>query len=123
MSKNKRRLLVVDDNIDFADIVVTAAEARGFEVRVAGNGRRATELCRSFIPDTVVLDIVMPDMDGMEFMDWLAKNGYEPQLIVISGYSRYTDLAKKMAGLKGLTLAAVLPKPVRLPLLVAALDA
>lgn len=122
MNGQPKHVLVVDDNAEFADIVVAAAQREGFTARIATNGLKAIELCREFAPDTIVLDIVMPEMDGMEFIDWLAKNGYRVRLIIISGYSRYTDLAEKMASIKGLTLAAVLPKPVRLPQLIAAIN-
>lgn len=122
MTEAGKRVLVVDDNLEFADIVVTAAERSGFSVRAAGNGLEAIRLCAEFSPDTIILDIVMPEMDGMEFIEWLAANDYPAHVIVISGYSRYTDLAEKLASAKGLRLIAVLPKPMRIPDLLAAIN-
>jgi CheY-like chemotaxis protein len=121
MTQAPQRVLVVDDNKDFAAVLVTAIERQGLTVRVAANGLKAIELCRDFAPDTIVLDIVMPEMDGMEFIGWLAREAYRARLIIVSAHSRYTDLAEKMADIKGLTIAAVLPKPVRLPVLMAAI--
>lgn len=122
MTAAPRRVLVVDDNKDFAEVIVTAVERAGLAVRVAGTGLKAIELCREFVPDTIVLDIVMPDMDGVEFIGWLAETGYQARIIVVSAHSRYIDLAEKMAGVKGLTIAAVLSKPVRLPTLLAVIN-
>jgi two-component system OmpR family response regulator len=122
MTAAPRRVLVVDDNNDFAAVVVTAVERHGLSVRVAANGLKAIELCGEFAPDTIVLDIVMPEMDGMEFIAWLAQSNYHARLIIVSAHSRYTDLAEKMADIKGLTITAVLPKPVRLPVLMAAIN-
>lgn len=122
MTEEQRRVLVVDDNKDFAAVIVTAVQRHGFAVRVAESGLKATGMCREFRPDIIVLDIVMPDMDGMEFIAWLAQTGYEARLIIVSAHSRYTDLAEKLAQLKGVTIAAVLPKPVRLPVLMAAIN-
>ncbi len=121
MTAEARRVLVVDDNKDFAAVIVTALERQGYTVRVAESGLKATTICRDFAPETIVLDIVMPDMDGVEFINWLAKDGYEARLIIVSAHSRYTDLAEKMASIRGVTIAAVLPKPVRLPILMAAI--
>jgi len=121
MTAEARRVLVVDDNKDFAAVIVTALERQGYTVRVAESGLKATTICRDFAPETIVLDIVMPDMDGVEFINWLAKDGYEARLIIVSAHSRYTDLAEKMASIHGVTIAAVLPKPVRLPILMAAI--
>jgi len=123
MQAEKSRVLVVDDNKDFAEVLVKAIELDGREVRVAGSGLKAIEICRDFAPETIVLDIVMPDMDGVEFIGWLAKSGYHAKIIICSAHSRYTDLAEKLAGVKGLSIAATLSKPVRLPTLLAALAA
>jgi CheY-like chemotaxis protein len=123
MTSTPRRVLIVDDNKEFAEVITTAVERGGYAVRVAKTGLKAIELCRDFAPEAIILDIVMPEMDGVEFIDWLAKTGYVAQLIIVSAHSRYTDLAEKLAAVRGLTIAAVLPKPVRLPVLMAALKA
>lgn len=119
MTAEPRRILVVDDNKEFAEVIVTAVERAGMSIRAAASGFKAIEVCREFAPDTIILDIVMPDMDGVEFIGWLAENGYQARIIIVSAHSRYTDLAEKMAGVKGLSIAAVLPKPVRLQALLA----
>ena len=63
MSK-KKKVLVVDDEPDFAAIVQTNLEKEGFEVEVAYNGVEGLEKVQASPPDAIVLDIMMPEMDG-----------------------------------------------------------
>jgi two-component system alkaline phosphatase synthesis response regulator PhoP len=60
----KKKVLVVDDEPDFAAIVQTNLEKEGFEVEVAYNGVEGLEKVYSNPPDAIVLDIMMPEMDG-----------------------------------------------------------
>lgn len=61
------RILVVDDERDIADMLEQVLKKDGFDcVRAAYSGRDAIDVCRSFEPDAVVLDIMLPDMDGIE---------------------------------------------------------
>ena len=60
----KRRILVVDDEPDFAAIVQGNLEKEGFEVEIAYNGVEGLEKVRSNPPDAIVLDVMMPEMDG-----------------------------------------------------------
>jgi two-component system alkaline phosphatase synthesis response regulator PhoP len=59
-----KRVLVVDDEPDFAAIVQTNLEKEGFEVEVAYNGVEGLEKVYANPPDAIVLDIMMPEMDG-----------------------------------------------------------
>jgi len=60
----KKRILVVDDEPDFAGIVQTNLEKEGFEVEVAYNGIEGLEKVKANPPDAIVLDIMMPEVDG-----------------------------------------------------------
>ena len=60
----KKKVLVVDDEPDFAAIVQTNLEKEGFEVEVAYNGVEGLEKVHASPPDAIVLDIMMPEMDG-----------------------------------------------------------
>ena len=60
----KKRILVVDDEPDFAAIVQENLEKEGFEVEVAYNGIEGLEMVRANPPDAVVLDVMMPEKDG-----------------------------------------------------------
>ena len=62
----KKRILVVDDEPDFAGIVQTNLEKEGFEVEVAYSGVEGLEKVKANPPDAIVLDIMMPEMDGYQ---------------------------------------------------------
>jgi CheY-like chemotaxis protein len=62
-------VLVVDDDEDNIRIISTMLLARGYEVRLARNGRGAVESIRQQRPDLVLLDVMMPGMDGMQVLD------------------------------------------------------
>ncbi len=62
----KKRILVVDDEPDFCSIVQMNLEKEGFEVELAYSGVEGLEKVRANPPDAIVLDIMMPEMDGYE---------------------------------------------------------
>ncbi len=62
----KKRILVVDDEPDFASIVQGNLEKEGFEVEVAYNGVEGLEKVHANPPDAIVLDVMMPEKDGYE---------------------------------------------------------
>jgi two-component system, OmpR family, alkaline phosphatase synthesis response regulator PhoP len=64
MSKSK--ILLVDDEPDILELIGYNLEKEGYEVHTASNGREAVDLARKIIPDLILLDVMMPEMDGME---------------------------------------------------------
>ena len=60
------RVLVVDDDTNITDLVGTALRYEGFEVHLAHAGRAAIDAVTSFRPDLIVLDVMLPDLDGFE---------------------------------------------------------
>ncbi|MGB5985406.1 MAG: response regulator [Desulfobacterales bacterium] len=62
----KKRILVVDDEPDFASIVQADLEREGYQVEVAYNGAEGLEKVKASPPDAIVLDVMMPEMDGYE---------------------------------------------------------
>ena len=67
-------ILVVDDNADNVNIAREILLSRGFEVRVAYNGPSALASVEQQRPDLVLLDVMMPQMSGMEVLDRLRAN-------------------------------------------------
>lgn len=63
---SKQKILLVDDEKDILELVSFNLEKEGYEVQTALNGRKALELARQSTPDLVLLDVMMPEMDGME---------------------------------------------------------
>ncbi|MBW2610239.1 MAG: response regulator [Deltaproteobacteria bacterium] len=60
----KKRILVVDDEPDFASLVQGNLEKEGFEVEIAYDGVEGLEKVKANPPDAIVLDVMMPEMDG-----------------------------------------------------------
>jgi len=70
----KKRILVVDDEPDFVAIVQSNLEKEGFEVDVAYNGAEGMERVKASPPDCIVLDVMMPEMDGFKVCQELKKD-------------------------------------------------
>ncbi|HRH35415.1 MAG TPA: response regulator transcription factor [Catalimonadaceae bacterium] len=64
--KNGLKALVVDDDADILDLLQYNLSKEGFEVRTAENGKKAIEVAKAFQPNLILLDIMMPVMDGVE---------------------------------------------------------
>ncbi|MFO0612414.1 MAG: hybrid sensor histidine kinase/response regulator [Polyangiaceae bacterium] len=90
-----KRILIVDDNADLAELLSLALEQRGFEIAVAHDAPSALELWRSFTPDAAILDLGLPGRDGLALArDIRNEHGLRPALIVASGYGRRRDLER-----------------------------
>lgn len=60
------KILIVDDEEDILEFLEYNLRKENFEVRTAGSGRRAIEIATEFRPDLIILDVMMPEMDGIE---------------------------------------------------------
>lgn len=94
-SANRRRVLVVDDEpmvTDWLKMIIEQAGNRngGYEVRSAAIGSRATEIFKTWRPDVVLIDIVLPDVDGIDLLRQLKTIDATPEMIVISGVGTIT---------------------------------
>ncbi|HET6541586.1 MAG TPA: response regulator transcription factor [Chryseolinea sp.] len=65
-NKQMHKVLVVDDEEPILELLKYNLEKNGYEVKTAQDGARAVDIARKFIPDLVLLDIMMPKMDGVE---------------------------------------------------------
>lgn len=83
-----RRILVVDDNTDGAELLALALGQQGHEVRVAHDGPSALVLTQSFVPELALLDIGLPGMDGHELAVRLREQlkSDTPTLVAMTGY-------------------------------------
>ena len=76
-SKQSQKVLVVDDEEPIRELLKYNLQKTGFEVKTAGDGEQAVDIAKKFLPDVVLLDIMMPKMDGVETCRRLRDN---PQL-------------------------------------------
>src|SRR6478736_5214291 len=65
-NKTSQKVLVVDDEEPILELLKYNLEKQGYEVRAASNGQEAVDIAKKFHPDLVLLDIMMPKMDGVE---------------------------------------------------------
>ena len=107
-----KRLLICDDEPAFGRFVRNVAEDLGYAVRVTTDGQQFIEAYGSFEPTTIVLDMIMPGMDGNELVLWLAQQKCTARVIIITGYTPdYATHAKTLAEFKGLGPVTTLHKP------------
>ena len=92
-------VLVVDDNEDNLQIMSRILLGRGFEVRTARDGKSALRSLEQQLPDVVLLDIMMPEMDGIEVLDRIRANPQSATLpvILVTGKGQDEDV---LAGYK-----------------------
>jgi CheY-like chemotaxis protein len=87
------RLLIVDDNIDAADLLGELLRTHGYQVQVATSGDRAVALLADFAPDAAILDIGLPGMDGYELARRIRadRRHGRMRLVALTGYGRDVD--------------------------------
>ena len=62
-------ILLVDDEPDILDIISYNLKAEGYKVKTASSGREGVEKAKKYHPDLILLDVMMPEMDGIEGQD------------------------------------------------------
>jgi DNA-binding response OmpR family regulator len=77
-----KKILVVDDNQALCKLIDTYLTQEGFEVFTAGNGQEALYIARREKPDLIILDIMMPEMNGYEFMQVYNHEANTPVIIL-----------------------------------------
>lgn len=109
------KILVVDDEPDFREMIAIALEGAGYEVVSAGNGRECLVKAREQRPDGIILDIMMPEMDGFKACKELKNNPDTERIPILI----LTGLGEKLSSTRyarnmGLSLEAedFLEKPI-----------
>jgi two-component system, OmpR family, response regulator len=91
-----RRILVVDDEPSIVDSVSTSLRYEGFDVDEATTGRRALAMAQDHPPDLIVLDVMLPDLDGLEVTRRLRADGIRTPVLFLTARDALDD---KLAGL------------------------
>ena len=85
------RVVVVDDDKEVQEIVTFALSRSGFEVVVASNGQQLQDVLASATPDLIILDVMMPGLDGYQIFSGLRKNAATQQVpvIIMTAHAEY----------------------------------
>ena len=102
------KILLVDDEKDFTEVLSERMEARGFSVEIADSGPVAINKVKEKSYDAIILDLAMPEMDGIDVLKILLKENPDLQIIFLTGHA---TLEK---GIEAVKLGAVdfMEKPV-----------
>jgi two-component system, OmpR family, KDP operon response regulator KdpE len=90
------KILIVDDDADLCKLLALKLETKVFDTRFAGNGKEALHLAYEFKPDLIVLDVVMPQMDGFETCKRLRELSDVP-IILLTAKSEEKDVLQGFA--------------------------
>ncbi len=115
-AREQARVLLVEDDEDLARVILATFEQAGIEILHASTRRRAIELCESFPPDLMILDLSLPDGDGFNVVDWLRQQKeLSKTLLVVYSARDVMDFERKQLQLgptEFLTKASVQPQEV-----------
>jgi len=93
------KVLLVDDEKDFVETLYGRIKKRKLEADVAFNGEQALELVAHQVPDVMVLDLNMPNLDGMEVLRSVKETYPEVEIIILTGYgSKYSKIDALLLG-------------------------
>src|SRR5690606_14171615 len=107
-----RRLLILDDDPLIGRTIQHIAEFARYEVKVTRTPAEFFAVLSDWRPDIIALDLIMPEMDGVEVMAELAQRQCRSRIIITSGVdNRILDAAGRSAAEHGLNIAGVLAKP------------
>ncbi|MDQ6727007.1 MAG: response regulator transcription factor [Actinomycetota bacterium] len=87
----KSRILVVDDEPNITDLVSMALRYEGFDVEVAGDGRTALARSQSFRPHLIVLDVMLPDLDGFGVLKRIRADGHPVSVVFLTARDATED--------------------------------
>jgi len=90
------RALVVDDEESLTDLLSMVLRYEGWDVKLAGDGQKALSVIREFRPDVVVLDIMLPDIDGLTVLSRLRADGIQVPILFLTAKDSVDD---RVAGL------------------------
>lgn len=94
MIKKSSKILIVDDEQDILELIRHALNKEGYEVHIAVNGQQAIEKTAKVLPDLILMDVMMPVMDGMEACRQLKEDPATQQIPIIFLTARSEEFAE-----------------------------
>lgn len=84
---SKKKILVIDDEADFLEMIKIRLEANNYEVITAPNGKEGLEKVKQEKPDAVLLDILMPELDGLRVLRRIRRDNKNLPVFIITAFS------------------------------------
>jgi DNA-binding response OmpR family regulator len=110
--QGKKRLLVIDDEPSICEFVRRVAEAEGFEVVTAVTHEQFKAAYESFRPSAILLDLMMPHVDGVALLENLAARHCTAQVMIMSGYHpELLNSSRRLGSNYALDVRGTLRKP------------
>ncbi|HEY1578084.1 MAG TPA: response regulator [Terracidiphilus sp.] len=97
IQKTSRRILIVDDEIAIADTLVLIFRSEHYEVRVAYSAERAIEIIAEWRPDLAIIDVILPEMNGIDLAIVTKANYRSCHVLLFSGHANTTMLLEEAA--------------------------
>lgn len=107
------RVLAIDNDSQVLAVTSTIVQRAGHQVEGLSSSPQFMATFVRFKPDVIILDVLMPELDGIEIIHWLADVDYTGGLILISGEGRYLGMAVALASANDRMSVASLMKPFR----------
>src|SRR5712691_9900234 len=112
------RVLIVDDDRDTAEFLKLLVEPRGDLARTASDAAEARDVFRAWRPEVVLMDLILPDADGLDLLRHFKEASPETQVIMVTGYG---SVPKAVEAMK-LGAFSFIEKPVDADVLLVMLD-
>ncbi len=118
IDRKNLKVLIADDEVEFASTIVARLKLRSFAASMANSGKEALAAIEQEQPDVLLLDLKMPDLDGLEVLASLKEKYPDLAVIILTGHGSFE------AGRKGMELGAYdyIMKPVDLNLLMTKIE-
>ncbi len=98
MTNNKYKILLVEDDENISNLVTAMLEATGYQVLLAESCAMAKLLFSSYLPDLIILDLGLPDMDGMELLHFVRKSSLTPIIVLSARTEEYDKVSALDSG-------------------------
>lgn len=106
------KILVVDDEVNIRNVIKEYAKFEGYEVEEAGNGMQAVEICKEKDFDIIIMDVMMPKLDGFSAIKEIRKNKNIPVLMLSARGEEYDKLFGFEIGIDDYVVKPFSPKEV-----------
>ena len=109
-----KKLLVIDDQTGITKVVEMIARQLGLDARSLNSSAQATQTFIAFKPDILIIDMIMPEKDGIDVLNEVLSTGVPVKVVLTSGFSEsYLRLAEGVAKLHDNPNVSILRKPFR----------